>query len=67
MPEALGVGGGEDFGEGVVFRELGWWDSLVMLRLLDYLETQRGKPFPWGKLEGCQTWGDLRRALEEEG
>lgn len=65
LPEALGAGEPQDFQPEVEFRKLAWWDSLVYLRLLDYLETVSGEVFPNKELEAIQSWQQLEERLKK--
>ncbi len=63
LPDAMEVGTPEDFLPDVVYTKLGWWDSLMVLRLLDYLEMSTGKVVSSQWFEQHRTWGDLAAAV----
>lgn len=59
LSEVMEVGEEQDFQPQVEFRKLAWWDSLMYLRLLDFMETATGGVFPHTELEKVNTWEEL--------
>ncbi len=66
LSDAMGTGDTEDFLPEVVYTELPWWDSLMLLRLLDYLENVDGRVVSPTLLQQNKTWGLLAAALTGE-
>jgi hypothetical protein len=66
LPDVMGTGATADFLPDVVYTELSWWDSLMLLRLLDYLETAGGSVVSPTLLQQNKTWGQLASAIVDD-